>query len=51
MKEKKGKTGFICDYDFFMRHSCEKCPIARLCQEFEEKKNKEKKRMLIKKGR
>jgi hypothetical protein len=33
----KGETGFICNYEFFMRNSCEKCPIARLCQEFEDK--------------
>lgn len=34
---KNKETGFICDWKYFMTHSCEKCPIARLCQEFEDK--------------
>lgn len=34
-KDKKG-TGFICNWDFFMRNQCERCPIRRKCDEFEE---------------
>ena len=33
---KENETGFICDWEFFMRNQCEKCPIRRLCDEFEE---------------
>lgn len=35
-KDKKG-TGFICNWDFFMRNQCARCPIKRLCDENEER--------------
>ena len=38
-KNNKKGTGFVCNYEFMMRNSCSKCPIARICQEFEENEN------------
>lgn len=32
---KREKTGFICDFEYFMKNSCEKCRLSRLCEEYE----------------
>lgn len=40
---KREKTGFICDFEYFMKNSCEKCRLSRLCEEYEKGCNNERK--------